>query len=358
MIKDLKVTSQDLPNKIFLGQVWTPEFIVQKMLALISIKEPELILECSSGTGNFYFPLKKQYRNVIGIELDQQIAHKDALIKSYFETNFQPDVIIGNPPYVEFKLIQNKPQSQLLIHKPNLFHFFLEKALKDLKPHGELIWIIPGNIFTNTSSRALNEIINQNYSITHWEPMAENVWPNASVPTAIVKLVKTINHPEKLKTFFAHGKIIFGQPIEWNHKLVIKVGAACGFKNQLQPGPTEFVVSQTERNQQTIKITYQPQKWIRPTPKAPNGFTYQIFVNSKTRKAQPFYMLQKLAKGQFVHYDAAVLCIYTFNSKASAVVLMNELNRYDWIKAGIKKDGRFHFSQSILQAVITNQFLN
>ena len=69
-------------------------------------------------------------------------------------------------------------------------------------------------------------------------------------------------------------------------------------------------------------------------------------------------MLQKLAKGQFVHYDAAVLCIYTFNSKASAVVLMNKLNRYDWIKAGIKKDGRFHFSQSILQAVITNQFLN
>ena len=44
--------------------------------------------------------------------------------------------------------------------------------------------------------------------------MAENVWPNASVPTAIVKLVKTINHPEKLETFFAHGKIIFGQPIK------------------------------------------------------------------------------------------------------------------------------------------------
>ena len=40
-------------------------------------------------------------------------------------------------------------------------------------------------------------------------------------------------------------------------------------------------------------------------------------------------MLQKLTKGQFVHYDAAVLCIYTFNSKASAVVLMDKLNRYD-----------------------------
>ena len=69
-------------------------------------------------------------------------------------------------------------------------------------------------------------------------------------------------------------------------------------------------------------------------------------------------MLPKLTKSQFVDYDAAVLCIYTFNSKACAVALMNKLNYYDWVKAGIKKDGRFHFSQSILQAVIKNQFLN
>ena len=126
-------------NKIELRQVFTPSFIVNKMISLIGIKEPSLILETSSGSGNFYFPLKEKYKNVIGIEIDESIAHKGAINKSYFETNYKPDVIIGNPPYVDFKNIISKPKSDKLIHKPNLYLFFLEKALSDLKDNGELI---------------------------------------------------------------------------------------------------------------------------------------------------------------------------------------------------------------------------
>ncbi|MDD7912750.1 N-6 DNA methylase [Metamycoplasma hyosynoviae] len=47
--------------KKLLGQVFTPQFIVEKMINLISIKNPNLILEPSSGTGNFYFELIKKY---------------------------------------------------------------------------------------------------------------------------------------------------------------------------------------------------------------------------------------------------------------------------------------------------------
>lgn len=338
-------------DKEFLGQVWTPDFIVKKMVNLITIKNPQLVLEPASGSGRFYHLLKAKYDNVVAIEIDPRIAHQGAIIKSYFGTNYQPDVIIGNPPYVEFKKIQNRPQSQLLIHKPNLFHYFLEKALNDLKVNGQLIWIIPANVFTNTSARKLNELIYQNYSITYWEEVKENVWENAAIATAIVKIVKTKNHPDQLDYFFSNGKIIFGPKIKTD-LVNIKVGGASGFNNLLSKGNVDFVNSQTERTKKTIAIKYEPKKWIRPTPKAPENFTYQIFVNCKTRRTQPFYMLEWLKTGEFINYDAGVLCIYTFGTKANAIKLMKQLNQFDWQKAGIKKDRRYHFSQSILKAIL------
>ncbi|MDC8917003.1 N-6 DNA methylase [Metamycoplasma hyosynoviae] len=52
---------ENMEAKKLLGQVFTPQFIVEKMINLISIKNPNLILEPSSGTGNFYFELIKKY---------------------------------------------------------------------------------------------------------------------------------------------------------------------------------------------------------------------------------------------------------------------------------------------------------
>ncbi|WP_417568646.1 Eco57I restriction-modification methylase domain-containing protein [Mycoplasma bradburyae] len=129
----------------------------------------------------FYYELIKKYKNVIGIEIDKDVAHKNAVIKSYFETTYKPDIIIGNPPYVDFKNITVKPSNSILIHKPNLYLYFLEKALSDLKENGELIWILSAAIFTTSSSNKLNEIIYKNYSITYFELIPENVWDNASV---------------------------------------------------------------------------------------------------------------------------------------------------------------------------------
>ncbi|WP_420792689.1 Eco57I restriction-modification methylase domain-containing protein [Metamycoplasma hyosynoviae] len=82
---------------------------------------------------------------------------------SYFNTAFKADVIIGNTPYVSFKDIQNKPQSNLLFHKPNLYMFFFEKAIHDLNENGELIFIVPNSILTNTSNKKINEEIYNNF---------------------------------------------------------------------------------------------------------------------------------------------------------------------------------------------------
>lgn len=342
-------------NKEFLGQVFTPKFIVDKMINLISVKNPKLILEPSSGSGNFYNELIKKYKNVIGIEIDKNVAHKNAIIKSYFETTFHPDVIIGNPPYVDFKNIENKqelPKETLLIHKPNLYLYFLEKALKDLKTDGELIWIIPAAIFTTSSSNKLNEIIFNNYSITHFELIPENIWETASVPTAIVKIIKTKNHKNKINYFLSNGKILFGKKPKLPKDIVVKVGGASGFNSNLKEGNIPFVVSTTERTNELKSILYEPEKWIRAVPKPPKNFTYQIFVNCKTRNKKPFYFLDFQKEKEFINYDASVLCLFVNCNKKELNSIIKKLNSINWEKMGILRDGRFHFTQSVLAAII------
>lgn len=334
-----------------LGQVFTPEFIVDEMINLISIKEPNLVLEPSSGSGNFYYKLIEKYKNVIGVEIDESVAHKNAVIKSYFETNYHPDVIIGNPPYVDFKNIINKPNKTSLFQKPNLYLYFLEKALFDLKEDGELIWIIPASIFTTSSSKVLNKIIYENYSITFFKPIPENVWENASVATVIIKIIKTKNHKEKLNYFFSNGKILFGIKPTFNTPIIIKVGGASGFNSNLKDGDIPFVVSSTERDKKLKKILYEPKKWIRPVPIPPKVFTYQIFVNCKTRNKTPFYILDNLKEGEFINYDASVLCLFVNCSFKETKEIIKKLNDINWKQMGILCDGRFHFTQSILTAI-------
>ncbi|MDC4163486.1 Eco57I restriction-modification methylase domain-containing protein [Mycoplasma bradburyae] len=338
-------------NKELLGQVFTPKTIVDKMINLITISEPELVLEPSSGSGNFYYELIKKYKNVIGVEIDKSVAHKNAVIKSYFETTYKPDIIIGNPPYVDFKNITVKPSNSILIHKPNLYLYFLEKALSDLKENGELIWIVPAAIFTTSSSNKLNEIIYKNYSITYFELIPENVWDNASVPTAIVKIIKSKDHKDKLDYFLANGKIIFGKKPKIKSSIVVKVGGASGFNSKLKEGDLGFVVSTTERTKELKKILYEPKKWIRAVPKPPKEFTYQIFVNCKTRNKRPFYILDYQKESEFINYDASVLSLFVNVNKDETLKIVNQLNNMNWELMGIKRDGRFHFSQSILTAI-------
>ncbi|WP_407942408.1 Eco57I restriction-modification methylase domain-containing protein [Metamycoplasma gateae] len=153
-----------------------------------------------------------------------------------------------------------------------MYMFFVEKALKDLKENGELIFIVPNSLLTNTSNKNIIKNIFDNYSITYWELIPENVWENASVSTAIIKIVKCKNHPEKLKYYFNNGKIFFGSKIKWDQKIEVKVGGASRFNFLLQPGKSEFVFSETERTGKTKFINYEPEKCIRPVPKSPSNF--------------------------------------------------------------------------------------
>ncbi len=96
------------------------------------------VLEPSAGDGSFLKRLKK----AVGIEIDPKICPKNALCMDFFDYPLenQFDTIIGNPPYVKHKDIapstKEKLHYSLFDERSNLYLFFIEKAIKHLKPQG------------------------------------------------------------------------------------------------------------------------------------------------------------------------------------------------------------------------------
>ena len=93
------------------GQVFTPEKIVKKMLSLR--KNVGSILEPSAGDGAFMQYLEK---NAVGIEIDSRfITDKRVIKKDFFlySSSNRFNTIIGNPPYVRFKNIEESTRSLL-----------------------------------------------------------------------------------------------------------------------------------------------------------------------------------------------------------------------------------------------------
>lgn len=161
-----------------LGQVFTPESIVNKMLSLVrSTKRCQnpRFLEPSCGNGAFF---KHLPQNKVGIELDRMLIesvnntfnkHTQSILLNIdffnYDVSEKFDCIIGNPPYVRYQDILDSTKLLLSSYKnffdlrSNLYLFFIYKSLLHLKDKGELIFITPRDFLKSTASIKLNHFI-------------------------------------------------------------------------------------------------------------------------------------------------------------------------------------------------------
>ena len=139
------------------GQYFTPKFVADFMVSLITKKRHAKILEPCAGKGVFLTSLHERgFKDIAAYEIDSSLPNQSSIPIEYRDFLDTPreeefDVIIGNPPYVRWKnmplKVRKKFEEPYWKDKMNglsdLLYAFIYLCLEKLKKGGELIFITP-----------------------------------------------------------------------------------------------------------------------------------------------------------------------------------------------------------------------
>ena len=381
-----------------LGQVFTPEPVVRAMLALRS--NAGRVLEPSCGDGAFL----RHLPGAVGVEFDAAHCPSGALRMDFFAypESEQFDTIVGNPPSVRSQDIPVATRALLrgehFDARSNLYLFFIEKCVRHLRPGGELIFITPRDFLKATSAVHLNRILYAARTLTDAIELGDARVFDGALPNCLIWRFekgcfdRTLRYAEiGTSDTLAHalaapawetrqllecaGHLMFAHgdyPLRLSDVASVKVGAVSGLDEiyaDARRGNRDFVCSDTVRSGQTRRMI-----WCEPGEPPPRAllphrerliarrirpFTEhnwwhwgrgyaqsvrpRVYVNGKTRAAQPF----------FVHdcpnYDGAVLALFPHDPGIDVAVLRDALNAVDWADLGFVCDGRYLFTQRSLE---------
>ena len=363
-----------------LGQVFTPVNIVNEMISMI--KNGDRILEPSCGDGVFLEELSSLYKNVIGIEFDNQHCPINALNMDFFDYSVDEkfDTIIGNPPYVSGKKIVketiDKISSKLITHgKSNLYLYFIEKCINHLTENGEIIFITPREFIKNTSSAKLNNFLYEKGTITHWYEFGDEVIFKGYSPSVVIFRFENNNFSRKTITREGEKNFINsnGQLLFLDNQLKGKRLGDLFSMDQVfaeETGNEDFVCSYTAKtgmlktfhynilndymiSKKELIMTRRIKKfdetnwwmWGRDFYKSDRK---RIYVNSKTRNLNPFFI------HDCKNYDGSVLALIPKDNtiEDNLESYLDKLNKIDWNSLGFKVGGRYMFNQKTLENII------
>ena len=207
------------------GQYFTEPYVAEFMVSLISHNTSSQILEPSCGRGVFLDILKKYgYTNLEAYEIDTTLAtnyncvqHKSFLSAPLSE---KYDVIIGNPPYIRWKNLEDELKQELSANLLwntyfnslcDYLYIFILKSIEQLSEGGELIFICSDYWMNTTNSLSLRNYMCQHgyfERIYHFKeaPLFEKVCASF----VIFKYIKSSQSSSKEITLFSYNKK--GQP--------------------------------------------------------------------------------------------------------------------------------------------------
>ncbi|MDR0672568.1 MAG: class I SAM-dependent methyltransferase [Zoogloeaceae bacterium] len=383
---NLSTDPRSARERIVLGQVFTPESIVDAMLALRMNRGRTL--EPSAGDGAF----SRRLPGCLAIELDGRIAPPGARTMDFFrlEMNERFDTIIGNPPYVRYQDISPETKNLLDMRRfdgrSNLFLFFIEKSVRHLTDGGELIFIVPREFIKLTAAAPLNDWLYEEGTITHWVETGDaKIFPNALPNCAIFRFARgdfsrgTLcrrlgdGRWERRKMTHFQGQIVFTRAalsVPLAERFDVRVGAVSGADEiYTHPdGNLAFVCSRTAKTGETRRMIYNIRhphledyktrllarrtqkfdennwwRWGRDYCKTPGP---RIYVNGITRNPRPFFTHPCKA------YDGSVLALFpkVEMDTRRAITLLN--HAVPWEELGFVVDGRYLFTQRTLATLM------
>lgn len=206
------------------GQYFTPEMIADFMIELADISQDSSILEPSCGEGIFLKLLQeKGFYNFSAYEIDEDLAREftgvcyESFISAEINTKF--DLIIGNPPYIRWKNLEDNLKQELSTNLlwNNYFnslcdylYIFILKSIELLNDNGQLIFICPEYWMNTTHSVSLrNYMVTNGYFEEIYHFNETPIFDKVTVSIIIFKFVKSKKKSHKIKVakFYANQKM-------------------------------------------------------------------------------------------------------------------------------------------------------
>jgi adenine-specific DNA-methyltransferase len=362
-----------------LGQVFTPDAIVERMLALRQRRGRSL--DPAAGDGAF----SRRVNGCEAIEIDPAVAPEGTRVMDFFSLPLTEkfDTVIGNPPYVRQQDIPPETlarlDSTLFDGRSNLYLYFIEKAVRHLRHGGELVFIVPREFTKLTAARKLNSFLFEEGDITDFIETGDARIFGSHNPNCAIFRFERGRRTRRLNDG-RHFSLVDGQLmfLRGNYRLPlselfdVKVGAVSGADEVFEhpEGNAEFVCSKTVDDGSTRRMIFghpQPQlhpqleahkdkllaRRVRPFDES-NWWHWgrlhhlsdapRIYVNCKTRRPRPFFL------HDCTNYDGAVLALFPKVSGMDLPLVTDMLNdAVDWDELGFVCDGRHLFTQRTLQ---------
>lgn len=186
------------------GQYFTPQFMAEFMVSLLTCAKESTILEPSSGKGVFLEALEQAgYFHWTAYEIDSTLILNTRVINDSFVSVEIPqlfDAVIGNPPYIRWRNLEDNLKEELLGSSlwNSLFNslcdylfFFIARSILLLREGGELIFICSDYWLNSTNGSTLREFILEQGSIESIYHYREaNIFSGVTASFMVFKFVK------------------------------------------------------------------------------------------------------------------------------------------------------------------------
>ncbi|MDR2408628.1 MAG: Eco57I restriction-modification methylase domain-containing protein, partial [Bacteroidales bacterium] len=207
-----KPIKQQIKHKF--GQYFTPIIVADFMIGLSDIAFTAKILEPACGQGVFIDLLQqKGFTNIISYEIDDKLAKNfpNVRYESFVTANIKEkfDLIIGNPPYIRWKNLEDNLKQELATNKLwnkycnalcDYLYIFILKSIELLNENGQLIFICPEYWMNTTHSLSLrNYMMGKGYFEEIYHFNETPIFDKVTVSIAIFKYIKSKKKADKIK---------------------------------------------------------------------------------------------------------------------------------------------------------------